>query len=152
MGPHWDPLWPRWLFPLHFFDSVRIGLFNQSPQPRQRLSTPIAWHLNYDVYLLGSRLVFHTHLFLLRLPRQLIILHVREPDLSKASARASRSIFPEYRRSRISRALRSLNQELTGAGEAIARSNRFPQSTPQADPAQASHAHPAPASKVLTEV
>lgn len=50
------------------------------------------------------------------------------------------------------RALRSLNQELTGAGEAIARSNRFPQPTPQADPAQASHAHPAPADKVLTEV
>src|ERR1700751_5610830 len=64
MGPHGDPLWPRWLFPLHFFDSVRIGLLNQSPQPRQRLSTPIAWHLNYDVYLLGGRLVFHTHLFL----------------------------------------------------------------------------------------
>jgi hypothetical protein len=68
-------------FPLHFFDSVRIGLFNQSPQPGQRLSTPIAWHLNYDVYLLGSRLVFHTHLFLLRLLQQLVILHVREPDL-----------------------------------------------------------------------
>jgi hypothetical protein len=46
------------------------------------------------------------------------------------------------------RALRSLNQELTGAGEAIARSNRFP----QPDPAQASHAHSAPADKVLTEV
>src|ERR1700745_291112 len=70
MGPHWDPLWPRWLFPLHFFDSVRIGLFNQNPQPRQRLSTPIAWHLNYYVYLLGGRFVFHTHLFLLRLLQQ----------------------------------------------------------------------------------
>jgi len=50
------------------------------------------------------------------------------------------------------RALRSLNQELLGAGEAIARSNRFPQPTSQADPAQASHAHPAPAYNVLTVV
>jgi hypothetical protein len=46
------------------------------------------------------------------------------------------------------RALRSLNQELTGAGEAIARSNRFPQPTPQPDPAPASQA---PVAKVLTE-
>src|SRR5580704_14038946 len=96
MGPHWDPFWPRWLFPFHFFDGIRIGSFNQNPQPGQRLSTPIAWHLNYDVYLLGSRLVFHTHLFLLRLLQQLIILHVREPDLSRASAMASRSMSPEY--------------------------------------------------------
>ncbi len=50
------------------------------------------------------------------------------------------------------RALRHLNQELTGAGQAIARSNRFPQPRPQADPVQATHARPAPAGKVLTGV
>jgi hypothetical protein len=50
------------------------------------------------------------------------------------------------------RALRYLNQELLGAGEAMARSNRFPQPRPQADPAQAEHAHPASAGKVLTQV
>jgi hypothetical protein len=50
------------------------------------------------------------------------------------------------------RALRYLNQELLGAGEAIARANRFPQPRPQAHPATATHARPASASKVLTEV
>jgi hypothetical protein len=50
------------------------------------------------------------------------------------------------------RALRYLNEELLGAGEAIARSNRFPQPRPQAGPAQATHADPASADKVLTGV
>ena len=50
------------------------------------------------------------------------------------------------------RVLRYLNEELLGAGEALARSNRFPQPRPQADPAQATHAHPASADKVLTGV
>jgi hypothetical protein len=50
------------------------------------------------------------------------------------------------------RALRYLNEELLGAGEAMASSNRFPQPRPQADPAQAKHARPASASKVLTRV
>ena len=50
------------------------------------------------------------------------------------------------------RALRYLNEELLGAGETIARSNRFPQPRPQADPAEAAHAHPASADKVLTGV
>jgi hypothetical protein len=50
------------------------------------------------------------------------------------------------------RALRYLNQELLGAGEAMARSNRFPQPGPQADPAPAKHAQPASADKVLTHV
>ena len=50
------------------------------------------------------------------------------------------------------RALRYLNQELLGAGEAIARSNRVPQPRPQADPAQAEHAHPASTGNVLTQV
>ena len=48
------------------------------------------------------------------------------------------------------RALRHLNQELLGAGEAMARSNRFPQPRPQAGPAEAKHAQPAPMSKALT--
>ena len=48
------------------------------------------------------------------------------------------------------RALRYLNQELLGAGQAMARSNRFPQPRPQAGPAEATHAQPAPVSKVLT--
>jgi len=47
-------------------------------------------------------------------------------------------------------AVRNLNSELTGAGEAMARTNRFPQPRPQADLAQAKQAHPA--GKVLTEV
>lgn len=46
------------------------------------------------------------------------------------------------------RALRYLNQELLGAGEAMARSNRFPQPRPQAGPVEAAHAEPAPLSKV----
>jgi hypothetical protein len=42
-------------------------------------------------------------------------------------------------------AIRYLNEELTGAGEAMARSNRFP----EADPAEAKLAHPASAGQVL---
>jgi hypothetical protein len=45
---------------------------------------------------------------------------------------------------------RNLNGELLGAGEAMARSNRFPQPRPQAALAQAKEAHPA--GKVLTRV
>jgi hypothetical protein len=41
------------------------------------------------------------------------------------------------------RSVRTINSELTGAGEAIARSNRFPQPSPQADLEQAKQAHPA---------
>ena len=48
------------------------------------------------------------------------------------------------------RAFRYLNQELLGAGEAMARSNRFPQPHPQAGPAQATRAQSAPVSKVPT--
>jgi hypothetical protein len=48
------------------------------------------------------------------------------------------------------RTLRFLNQELLGAGEAIARSNRFPQPRPQAGPVEATHAQQAPVSKVPT--
>lgn len=48
------------------------------------------------------------------------------------------------------RAFRHLNQELLGAGEAIARSNRFPQPRPQAGPAEATQGQPAPVSEVLT--
>jgi hypothetical protein len=48
------------------------------------------------------------------------------------------------------RSVRNLNGELTGAGEAMARSNRFPQPRPQADLAQAKQAHPA--GKELAEV
>ena len=48
-----------------------------------------------SVYLLNSRLAFHAHLFLLQLLQQLTILHVRVPDLSRASAMASRSMSPE---------------------------------------------------------
>jgi hypothetical protein len=50
------------------------------------------------------------------------------------------------------RALRYLHEELLGAGEAIARANRFPPPRPQADLAKATHAHPASAGKVLTQV
>jgi hypothetical protein len=50
------------------------------------------------------------------------------------------------------RVLRYLNQELLSAGEAMARSNRFPPPCPQADPAQGEHAQPASACKVLTQV
>jgi hypothetical protein len=46
--------------------------------------------------------------------------------------------------------VRTLNSELTAAGEAMARSNRFPQPRPQADLAQAEQAHPA--GNVLTGV
>ena len=49
-------------------------------------------------------------------------------------------------------AVRHLNDELTGAGEAMARSNRFPQARPQGDLAQAKQAHPAPGGKVLAGV
>jgi hypothetical protein len=50
------------------------------------------------------------------------------------------------------RALRYLNQELLGAHEAMARSSRFPQPRPQAEPAQARQVHPASSEKVLTGV
>jgi hypothetical protein len=50
------------------------------------------------------------------------------------------------------RAFWHLNEELTGAGAAIARSNRFPQPRPQADLAEAKRVHPASAGKVLTAV
>jgi hypothetical protein len=48
------------------------------------------------------------------------------------------------------RALRYLNQELLAAGEAMTRSNRFPQPGAQAAPAEAPHAQPAPVSTMLT--
>ena len=41
------------------------------------------------------------------------------------------------------RSIRTINGELTGAGEAMARSNRFPQPSPQAGLDQAKQAHPA---------
>jgi hypothetical protein len=41
------------------------------------------------------------------------------------------------------RIVRHVNAELTAAGEAMARTNRFPQPRPQADLAQAKQAHPA---------
>jgi len=46
--------------------------------------------------------------------------------------------------------VRNVSAELTGAGEAMARTNRFPQPRPQAGVAQAEQAHPA--GKVLTGV
>jgi len=49
-------------------------------------------------------------------------------------------------------AVRHLNDELTGAGEAMASSSRFPQPRPQAGLAQARQAHPASGAKVLTTV
>jgi hypothetical protein len=48
------------------------------------------------------------------------------------------------------RALRHLNWDPTGLGEAISPSSRFPQPRPQAGPVQATHAQLAPASKTLT--
>jgi hypothetical protein len=48
------------------------------------------------------------------------------------------------------RALRYLNQQSLAAGEAIARSNRFPQPRPQVGPVRAKHAQPALVSKPLT--
>lgn len=45
---------------------------------------------------------------------------------------------------------RTLNSELTAAGEAMARSDRFPQPSPQAGLEQATQAHPA--GKVLAGV
>ena len=47
-------------------------------------------------------------------------------------------------------AFRTMNSELTAAGEAMTRSNRFPQPQPQAGLEQAKQAHPA--GKVLAEV
>jgi hypothetical protein len=41
------------------------------------------------------------------------------------------------------RSVRNLNGELTGAGEAMARTNRFPQPRPQSALAQAKQARPA---------
>jgi hypothetical protein len=49
-------------------------------------------------------------------------------------------------------AVRNLNGELLGAGQAMARSNRFPQPRPQADLAQAKQLHPASSGKVLAGV
>jgi hypothetical protein len=54
--------------------------------------------------------------------------------------------------SRAIRTLRYLNEELLGAGQAMARSARAPQPGPQADLAEAPHAHPASAEKVLPGV
>lgn len=48
--------------------------------------------------------------------------------------------------------LRSVNDELLGAGEAMARSNRFRQPRPQADLEQAEQAHAVSGGKVLTGV
>lgn len=50
------------------------------------------------------------------------------------------------------RAFWHLNEQLAGAGEAMAWSNRFPQPRPQPDPDQAKRAQPASAATVLTEV
>ena len=50
------------------------------------------------------------------------------------------------------RALRHLNWDPTGLGEAISPASRFPQPRPQADPAAAEYAHPASTGKVLTGV
>jgi len=50
------------------------------------------------------------------------------------------------------RALRHLNEELLGAGEAMARSARAPQPRPQPDVAEAKHAHPGSVGKVTTGV
>lgn len=49
-------------------------------------------------------------------------------------------------------AVRHLNSELAGAGDAIARSNRFPRPGPRAGQAQASQADPASAGRVLAGV
>jgi hypothetical protein len=51
---------------------------------------------------------------------------------------------------RVIRSVRNLNGELTAAGEGMARSNRFPQTQPQAGLEQAKQAHPA--GKVLAGV
>jgi hypothetical protein len=50
------------------------------------------------------------------------------------------------------RALQHLNEELTGAGGAIAGSNRFPQPSPQAGLAEAGHVQAATGGKVLIGV
>jgi hypothetical protein len=49
-------------------------------------------------------------------------------------------------------AVRHVNGELLGAGEAMARPDRFPQPRPQADLAQAEQAHPVSSEKVLAGV
>jgi hypothetical protein len=49
-------------------------------------------------------------------------------------------------------AFRHVNDELLGAGEAMARANRIPQPRPQVDLAQAKQAHPASSGKVLAGV
>jgi hypothetical protein len=49
-------------------------------------------------------------------------------------------------------AVRHVNDELLGAGETMARANRFPQPRTQADQAQAKQAHPASSGKVLAGV
>ena len=50
------------------------------------------------------------------------------------------------------RALRYLNEGLLNAGEAMVRSDRFPQSRPRPHPAEAKRAHPAPVGKVASAV
>lgn len=50
------------------------------------------------------------------------------------------------------RAFRHVNDELLGAGEAMARSNRYPNHYPQPAPAQATQAQPASSEKVLAGV
>jgi len=49
-------------------------------------------------------------------------------------------------------AVRNLNDELLCAGDAMARSNRFPQPRPRADLAQARQVHRASSAKVLAGV
>ena len=72
-----------------------------------------------------------------------------EPPRSRDRYPAARQ--PGYRfATTVIAVFRTLNSELTAAGEAMARSNRFPQPSPQAGPAQAKQAHPA--GKVLAGV
>lgn len=66
--------------------------------------------------------------------------------------RHSLSRWPITALSRAIRTLRHLNEELLGAGEAIARSARAPQPRPQPDAAEAKPAHPASAGKLTTGV
>jgi hypothetical protein len=52
----------------------------------------------------------------------------------------------------VTAAFRHVNDDLLGAGEAMARANRFPPPRPQADLARARQAHPASTGKVLAGV
>src|SRR5580698_10547569 len=88
MGPHRDSLWLRWLFPLHFFDDVRIGFLNQIPQPDQHVASPIARYLNDVIYLLSSSLAFHAGLSPLRFRQSVIVVLVREDYQLHHSAQA----------------------------------------------------------------